>query len=629
MAYNKISNNNKTKEINYLNKDFDGFKNTLVEFSKTYYPNTFNDFTEGSPGMVFMEMAAYVGDILSYYTDIQLQETFLDTAQEKSNIFHLAYTLGYKPKVTAVSSANLDIFQLVPSKVVGGSYLPDYNYTLTFNSNAIATTENGVRFTTQNMVDFNFSSSFNPTEVNVYSIDGNNNPEYYLLKKTTSAFSAEKSTRTFAIGVSQRFLTLNLIDNKIVSIESITDSNGNVWSEVPYLAQDTIFDEIPNTKANSPELFSQQETTPYLLKLKRVQKRFVTRFKKDNTLEIQFGSGLIDNIDEEIVPNSDNIGLGNRDGRSKLNQTIDPTNFLHTKTYGEIPTNTTLTVNYLRGGGIESNVPSNTITSFSDTKITNKPNLNGNTLSFVNESVAVNNPEPATGGGSGDSIEEIRLNTIASFSAQQRVVTKEDYMVRTLSMPPRLGSIAKVYITKDSSLRNPITLETEINNLSSNLYILGYDRNKHLSNLNTATKTNVITYLNHFKTLTDSINIKDAFIINLGIDFEITTFTNISDEQVILNCISSIKNYFSIDKWQINQPIIESEIYNLIGNVEGVQSVVEVVFTNKAGEDDGYSKFRYDFQQATKNGIIYPSMDPSIFEIKNIDSDIRGKIKQY
>ena len=628
MAYNKIQNKIKSKEIKYLNKDFDSFRNTLIEYSKTYYPNTFNDFSEGSPGMVFMEMAAYVGDVLSYYTDVQLQETFLDTAQERSNLFHLAYTLGYRPKVTSVSAVNLEIYQLVPSKIIGGQYRPDYDYALVLDRNSIASTESDLQFTTQTKVDFSFSSSLDPTEVNVYTINNDNNPEYYLLKKTCQAFSAERVSTTFNIGESKRFLTLNLIDANIVSVESITDSNNNTWTEVPYLAQDTVFDEIPNTKGNS-NLFNEQESTPYLVKLKRVTKRFATRFKKDNTLELQFGAGLVDNIDEEIIPNPDNVGLGNRDGRSKLNQTIDPTNFLHTKTYGEIPTNTTLTVNYLRGGGIDSNTLANTINTFSEAKISSKPNLEGSMLSFVEESLAVINPEPATGGGPGDTNEEIRMNTMASFSAQQRTITKEDYMVRVLSMPPKFGSVAKVYITKDTDLRNPITLETEFNNLSSNLYILGYDRNHNLTNLNTATKRNIITYLNNFKTLTDSINIKDAFIINLGVDFEITTFTNATDEQVLLDCISELKNYFDITKWQVNQPIIESEIYNLIGNVEGVQSVNDIIFKNIAGEEIGYSKFRYDFELATKNGIIYPSMDPSIFEIKYPDGDIRGKIKQY
>ena len=629
MAYNKISNKTQEKDIKYLNKDFNTFRSNLLEFSKTYFPDTFNDFTEGSPGMMFMEMAAYVGDVLSYYVDTQLQETFLDTVQERTNLFHLAYTLGYRPKVTSVSTTNLDIFQLIPAKGSTGDKSPDFNYALTLSQPTTFETTTGISFALQNRVVFSHSSSFDPTETSIYSTDSNGEPFYYLLKKSTPIISAERKSKSFQIGEIQRFLMLNLIDDDIISIESIVDSDGNEYTEVPYLAQDTVFENIANVQGNTTSLYEHHTETPYLLKIKQVPRRFVTRFTSDNILEIQFGSGDSSKTDEEILPIPDNIGLGGVDGRSKLDQSIDPSNFLHSQTYGKAPSNTTLTVTYLKGGGIRSNVLSQTINSITTQTINNNPNLNGNLLSFCKESLACTNPEPATGGGPGDTNEEIRLNTIANFSAQQRIVTKEDYMVRTLSMPSKFGSVSKVYITKDADLRNPITLETEVNNLSSNLYVLGYDRNGKLTNLNTASKTNIITYLSNFKTLTDSCNIKDAFIINLAIDFEITTFTNNSDELVILDCINELKDYFSIDKWQINQPIIESEIYNLIGNVGGVQSVNKITFINKVGEDIGYSKFRYDFEQATKNGIIYPSMDPSIFEIKFPDADIRGKIKQY
>jgi hypothetical protein len=268
-------------------------------------------------------------------------------------------------------------------------------------------------------------------------------------------------------------------------------------------------------------------------------------------------------------------------------------------------------------------VVSNTINKIENLTTHNKPNLNGNILSFAKESLAVTNPEPSTGGGSGDTIEDIRLNTVASFSAQQRTITKDDYIVRTLSMPSKYGSITKAYITKTPSTN------TQISNLSSDLYILGYNNDKHLSSLNTSTKTNLITYINEFKTLTDSVNIKDAFIINYGVDFEITTFANTNDQQILLDCISELKNYFNIDKWQINQPLIKSEIYNTIADVKGVQSVNNIKINNITGIESGYSQFKYDFESATKNDIIYPSMDPSIFEIKYPNSDIKGKITQY
>ena len=628
MAYNKLSNTTPIKDIKYLNKDFNTFRKDLIEFSKIYYPNTFNDFSEGSPGLMFMEMAAYVGDILSYYVDTQLQETFLDTAQEKSNLFHLAYTLGYRPKVTSTAITNLDVFQLVPSTGTSGNKSPDFNYALTLNQPSTFKATTGTEFILQNPVVFNHSSSFDPTEISIYSIDSSNDPEYYLLKKQAKVISAERKSQTFEIGEIQRFLELNLIDSNIISIESIVDSDGNEYTEVPYLAQDTVFENINNVQGNSPVLYEFYEDTPYLLKIKRVPRRFVTRFKTNGILSIQFGAGSSDKIDEQIVPVPDNIGLAGRDGRSKLDQSIDPSNFLYTDTYGKAPSNTILTVNYLIGGGISSNVASNTITNVRGLTINNNPNLDGSLLSFVRESIACNNPEAATGGGTGDSVEDLRLNTLAAFSAQQRTITKEDYIVRTLSMPSIYGSIAKSYIVKSSELEreNP---NIESSQISSNLYVLGYDRNKYLTQSNTATKTNLITYLNYYKPLTDSINIMDAFIINLGIDFEITTFRNNSNQQVLLDCINALKNYFNIDKWQINQPIIESEVYNTIANVKGVQSVVNVIFKNITGTDIGYSRFRYDFDTATRNGIIYPSLDPSIFEIKYPDVDIKGKIKQY
>ena len=626
MAYNKISNKTPEKDIKYLNKDFNSFRANLIEFTKTYYPDTFSDFTEGSPGLMFMEMASYVGDVLSYYTDTQLQEVFLDTVQERTNIFHLAYTLGYKPKVTSVATTNLDIFQLVPSQT-NGEYKPDFNYALTLNQ-PTTFSSNNINFLLQNPVVFDYSSSFDPTEVTIYSVDSNQNPEYYLLKKSTQVISAERVSQDFEIGDIQRFLILNLIDEEIINIESIVDSDGNKYTEVPYLAQDTVFENIANVQGNTTTLYENYLETPYLLKLKRVPRRFVSRFTADNILELQFGAGDSNKTDEEILPVPDNIGLGGRDGRSKLDQSIDPSNFLHSQTYGKAPSNTTLTVTYLRGGGIRSNVAANTITSINSVTINSKPNLSGPILSFCEESLACSNPLAATGGGGADTVEEIKQKTAANFASQQRVITKEDYLIRTLSMPPIYGSVSKAYIVKSSEIEKD-TLNTESSQISSNLYILGYDNNKKLTNCNEATKTNLSTFLNYYKPLTDSINIMNGFIINFGIDFEITTFRNNNNQQVLLDCITELKNYFNIEKWQINQPIIESEVYNLIGNVKGVQSVINVTFSNIAGEESGYSIYKYDFKTATKDGIIYPSLDPSIFEIKFPNTDIIGKIKQY
>jgi len=630
MAYTKLSNKSQDKDVRYLNKDFNTFKQQLVEFTKVYYPNTYNDFSEGSPGMMFLEMAAYVGDVLSFYTDTQLQETFLALAQEKENLYHLAYAMGYRPKITTTATTDLDIFQLLPAKIVSNTYKPDFDYALKVNPGSLFASTEGPVFRLEDRIDFEVSSSFDPTETNVYQLDNNNNPQYYLLKKKAKVIQADLKSQTFPVGISQKFLNINLIDGNIIGIESITDSDGNKWTEVPYMAQDTLFEDIENIGANDPELSQYNNQTPYLLKLKKVPKRFITRFLADGTLQLSFGSGVSDKDDEQIIPNPNNIGLGLKDGSSKINTAFDPSNFLYTGTYGEAPSNTTLTVNYLVGGGIKANVSANTITKNELLNITQKPNLVVGTANFIGESIVTTNPEAATGGGGGDTVEEIRMNTMAAFSSQQRAVTKNDYIVRTYSMPSKFGRIAKAYITQDDQI-TPLTTEPNRipNPLALNLYVSGYNNNKQLTTLNNATKNNLATYLEQHRMLTDAVNIKNAFPINIGLDFEIVTFKSYNNQQVLLDCITELKDYFNVDKWQINQPIIISEAMNLISNVQGVISVQKFDIINLAGEDKGYSQYKYDIEGATRSGVIYPSLDPSIFEIKYPDLDIKGRVTTY
>ena len=272
MAYSKI-NNTPQKDIKYLNKGYDQLKQNLIEFSKTYFPDQFNDFSESNPSMIFLELAAYVGDVLSFYTDTQIQETFLETAQEKTNLLALAYTLGYKPSITSPSTTNLDLFIEIPAKPTS-PYGPDYDYAITINKNSsFATTAggNGTSFLLEEDINFQTSSSLSPTTTTIHQLN-NGNPEYYLLKKSAKAISAELKTKSFEIGNAQRFLTLELNDTNIIGIDSITDSNGNQWNEVPYLAQDTIYEQVANIEANNPSLKQYSGDTPYLLRLKKFLK---------------------------------------------------------------------------------------------------------------------------------------------------------------------------------------------------------------------------------------------------------------------------------------------------------------------------------------------------------------------
>ena len=616
------------KDIRYLNKDFSQYRANLIEFAKNYFPYTYNDFNETSPGMMFIEMAAYVGDVLSYYTDSQLKESFLEFAGSRPNVLALAANVGYKIKNTIPATVDLDVFQLLPAKTVSGSKVPDFSYALTIKENMLVGAEGTtVEFRTLNLVNFAISSSIDPLEVSVYQTNSvTNEPEYYLLKKKVKAISGTVKTNTYAFGAAKRFDKILISDTDIIDVVSITDSDNNEWTEVPYLAQDTVFQAIANTPQNDPDLYG-YTNVPYLLKLKKTSRRFVTKFRSDKNLEIQFGPGITDTDDQEFIPNPDNVGSSLTGLQIQFDHPIDPSNFMYTKSYGVAPSNTTLTVKYTTGGGIASNVASFTLKNINDIQfLIDSQNLSKALLDRIKASVACTNPLPATGGKSEESLDEIRQNAMATFASQQRSVTAQDYVIRTYSMPSKFGSVAKAYVIQDQQI-SPRNKDLMIPNpLAINLYTLGYDGNGNLIPLNLAVLENLRNYLGMYRMLTDAINIKTAYIINIGIRFEIITFPEYNSNEVLLKCIDKLKSIFNNKLWQINQPIVLSKIYTELDKIEGVQTVSNLEIVNLYGTSGGYSSNFYDIKAATKAGVIYPSLDPSIFEIKYPNSDIIGRV---
>ncbi len=622
------------KDVTYLGKDFGQFRKNLIDFTKQYFPTTYTDFNESSPGMMFIEMASYVGDVLSYYADVNLKESIISQASERGNIYELANALGYKPKNSIPAYTKLDIYQLIPATGVGSDVVPDYNYALSIQPGLRVKQQNGpAEFRTLDSIDFAFSSSIDPTEVTIYESDPTTKlPTYYLLKKQIKAVSGTVKTATFSFDSPKPYDKIVLPDSNIIDIISVEESDGDNWYNVPYLAQDTIFQEVPNLLENDPEFIQYKSSSPYLLKLKKTSKRFVTRLRSDNRLEIQFGAGVSDNNDEEIIPNPDNVGNGLAGFRRPIDVDIDPSNFLYTRAYGQAPANTTLTVTYTVGNGIQDNVEADVLKDIQFINFNDDPNstTNGSLVNFVKSSVIVNNPNAANGAKTADTLEDIKNNTVSNFATQNRLVTRDDYIVRSYSMPAKFGSVSKAYIVPDDQIIQQDLVESRIANpLAMNLYVLGYNSSKQLTHLNLAVKENLKTYLDYYRMLTDAINIKDAYIINIGLEFEITILNNFNSNEVLLNVINELKLYFDVDKWQINQPIIKTEILNVIGNINGVQSVVGIKFNNLYDTDSNYSGNIYDLETATRQGIIYPSLDPSIFEIKFPNKDIKGKVVNY
>jgi hypothetical protein len=621
------------KDISYLGKDFSQFKQGLIDFTKQYFPTSYTDFTDAAPGMIFLELAAYVGDVLSYYADNNLKESMLEQATERSNIYDIAKSLGYSPNNVVPAYVTLDVFQLVPAIGTGVNVAPDYNYALSIKSGLRVkqSTGNSV-FRTLDSIEFNFSSSANPTEVTIYETDSATNlPTYYLLKKQVRAVSGNVKTATFTFGTPVAYDKIVLPDTNIIEIISVTESDGDNWYEVPYLAQDTVFESVPNLLENDPDLSQYRSAAPSLLKLRKSAKRFITRLRSDNKIELQFGAGISDNNDEEVVPNPDNVGNGLAGFRRSVDVDIDPSNFLYTRTYGQAPSNTTLTVTYTIGNGISDNVPANVLTQLEFVEFNDDINTSNSAplVNFVKSTVAVNNAIPAVGAKTADTLQDIKNNALANFATQNRLVTREDYIIRSYSMPAKYGSVAKAYIVPDDQISQK-DLESRIANpLAMNMYVLGYNDLKQLTTLNQAIKENLKTYLNFYRILTDAVNIKDAFIINIGVDFEISVLPNYNSNEVLLRCVNELKSLFNVDKWQINQPIIKSDISTALANVKGVQSVVGFALTNLYDSDQGYSGNVYDLTTATKNGVIYPSLDPSIFEIKFPNRDIKGRVVNY
>ena len=442
-----------SKEVKYLNKDFEGFRNDLIEFAKSYFPNTYNDFNESSPGMMFIEMAAYIGDVLSYYVDNQFKESILAYAEEKRTIYNIAQSLGYKPKVSYPATTVLDVFQTVPAIGTADNVRPNMNYALTISDTTKVKSETtGKTFRFMDNVNFKYSGSNDPTTVSIFETDSNV-PTKYLLKKRVRAISGELKEELVTFTSAVQYDKIVLGNPNVIEIISVTDSDGNNWYEVPFLAQDTIFDEVENISSNDSELTQYNDTAPYLLKLRKTPRRFTAFIRDDNRTELRFGAGVSDNPDEEIVPNPDRVGSSLASGVSKLDTAFDPANFLNTRTYGLAPSNTTLTIKYTVGGGIEDNVPANDIKNISDiTFDIDDSALVAATVQDAKDSVAVNNPDPAAGGRSGESLVEVKNNALAYFQAQSRAVTKEDYMIRALSLPQRFGNIAKTYIVQDEQL---------------------------------------------------------------------------------------------------------------------------------------------------------------------------------
>lgn len=646
------------KDVNYLSKNFAEFRQNLIEFAKSYYPNTYSDFNEASPGMMFIEMASYVGDVLSFYIDNQFKENLLLFAKERQNVLAISQALGYKPRLTATATVEATILQMVPPLGTSFNYEPDARFFLRIAKNSQFSTDTAPVQVFRSIEDVDFSDPTDRT-IRILSRDASNIPTMYVASKKIKLVSGDVKTATFTFGSPQKFSKIELPEGNIISIQSVVDSDGFTWSEVDYLGQDLIIEERETTTRTEDGFLSPgvlptgSLPSAKLAVFRRKARRFTTRINADLKLELWFGSGTNEADEDIFTVNSTDIA-NTKYNQSVSNNSLDPSDFITGDTFGLAPANTTLTVTYLVGGGVESNVPSNTIVSVDLVNVINSTSdyepSEQNLFNAVVSSVSIINEQPARGGGDVESVEEIRQNALAFFNAQNRVVTDKDYIVRSLAMPSQFGKLSKVFVVRDEQInaigrQDPATLtvNNDINPFNDrsfvvdpvspnaiNLYVLGYNERKKLATLNDLVKKNLAKYLEQYRVLTDDVKILDAFVVNIGVEFNIVVYRNYNMNDVLARCIDEITQFFDITKWQINQPIIMNDLRLTIGSVEGVQTVIDVTITNKYRFKDGkdYFEYRYPIDEAIVDDVVYPSLDPCIFELRYPESDIIGHARQ-
>jgi hypothetical protein len=461
--------NFKESNVNYLNKDFTALKTSLMNYAKSYFPNTYRDFNETSPGMMLLEMNAYVGDVLSFYVDQQYREMLLPLAEERRNIITMAKMFGYKVKPIVPSYVDLT-FQSNVNASSGDVSKVDYSNASVFDAGIeiVSDTNSDIIFTTLEPIDFKITGSKDGNTIG--TVDASGLASTYTLSRTVRAVSATEKTITFQVGIPEKFKTLTIPDTNVIDIISCVDSNGNNWYEVDFLAQDKVpikthySDNINRDSAYSSETGGLTSTSavPFSLTYITTPKRFTRETNQDNTTSLVFGNGVLKDgqlVDEGYI-DMEQVGVTIPGQTNDLNNAIDPLLGDEYSTLGETPNNTTLTITYRVGGGIDSNVPSGDLTTL--------PTIIPTAIDGGSTLLNVTNERPAIGGKDEEDTIEIKEKAKAFFSTQNRCVTKEDYEARVLNIPAEFGNIAKVYVTRSNDTATN-EAQSSYNNIIYNL----------------------------------------------------------------------------------------------------------------------------------------------------------------
>lgn len=602
------------RQRSYLGKDFDSLRENLASYARNYYADQIKDVTESSVAGMFIDMAAYVGDNLSYYLDYQFNELSLETAIDPNNVDRLIRRTGVKYGGTSPAIVTVNFYSVIPATVSNGVYVPNTQYMPTIQSGTQVKSNSGIIFELTEDVNFakvdangNLVASYR-----IFSQDASGNPTKFVVKSSGLCSSGRIATENFTIDDNViPFRAITLANQNINEIIGVIDSDGNQYYEVESLTHDVVFKARTNMTSDSDIVEDALTVIP-------APRRFISETSRvTGKTTITFGSGDADSLDDDIIPDPSEIALPLYGSNKTFRKaTIDPNSLLQTRSLGVTPVNTTLTVSYRYGGGLNNNVGAGTISAIS--KLIHKfpPSTPFNIASTIRATFEVDNTETAVGGEDALSLEDLRAIALSYANAQNRIVTKQDAAARIYTMPSNFGRVYRVGFRP-----NPV------NPLSTLAYVVSRNSSGQLVLSSDTLKINVSKYLNEFRLISDSIDIVDAPIVNLRLDYSVVLYSTAVKNTTLQAINKTLKDYFNIKNFQIDQPIIISDITNILLNTDGVMSVINVTFTGVNGNMNGidYSDVIFNVEQNITNGLLVPPPG-GIFEVRYPDFDITGNI---
>ena len=588
--------------VNYTNREFRGIKRDLEQIAERFYPDSFQDFSEASFGSLMLDSVAYVADQLSFYLDYNVNEMFLDTSFQRSNVERHGRILGYKNQGRASTYGTVSLYILVPASTVGLG--PDSTYLPVLKRGSRFTSQNGLNFVLTNNVDFSDPKN----QVVVATVDQTTGaPTFYAIKAFGNVVSGFFNQETVAVGDYERFKTIQLQSTNVSEIISIMDSDGNEYFEVDNLSQDIVYREIPNNNF-------QNDNTPSIMKPFLVSRKFVSYVERTKTF-IQFGSGNPNESD--VVANPQSVALDVFGKSYVTDTTFDPTQLTKNQNFGIVPSNTTLTVVDRVTNPSNSNVAVGALNQAANPvfEFKNRTSLLNSKVNGVISSIEVSNEKPITGDVSSPTTEEMKMRIYDSFSTQNRAVTQIDYENLVYRMPAKFGSVKRCSVQRDP--------DSQKRNL--NMYVLSEDSFGKLTTTNDTIKKNIKVWLNQHRMINDTIDIVEPFILNMGINFVVSAKESTNRFDLNERCVAALGKKFG-QAFYIGESVSISEIYKELNKVTGVYEVISVTLVSKTGTNYSGNTININ-RNLSPDGTTLVVPKNAVVEIKYPDTDIKGQVR--